>query len=391
MVGYYSFLPPFLGILPVPYMNVPVWVNTTSENAVTSRDVSCTTRIFGTPKRLRERGSGRLLVVTGPFFYDNGTAEKLAGQAGAQAVEYFHQVAPDPSVALAAQATAAVQAFHPDTILALGGGSAMDLAKATVYFSGHDAKLVAVPTTSGSGSEVTSFAILTHDGVKHPLVDDRLRPAVAIVDPELVKALPRPLIADGGFDVLTHAMEAYVANGAGPITDALALDAFATTFQELGRSYQGAQTARARVHQAATMAGLAFTQAGLGACHALAHSLGGEFHVPHGRLNAILLPAVLTANAPAAAHKYAKLARAAGLEGRADTMAVRALKSALVRLRRELELPATLAEAGVDMTVLRSRMDGIVNAALADPCCEGDPVPVTQGLLYGILREVSGG
>ena len=332
----------------------------------------------------------RMLMVTDPFFYENGTAQSIAGNSGCEAVEYFRKVAPDPSVTLAAQGAALVQSFRPDAIVALGGGSAMDCAKAMAYFSGSDAKLIAVPTTSGSGSEVTDFAILTHDGVKHPLVDPRLQPDVAILDAQLLTKLPPPLIADGGFDVLTHAIEAYAAKNAGGITDALALRAFADGFHLLPRSYSGQQSARRPVHLAATMAGMAFSQAGLGVCHAMAHSLGGAFHIPHGRLNAILLPAVLGHNAAAAGEKYAALARAAGLEGRAVSVGVRNLRSALVRLRRELKLPSTLAEAGVSPAQLRQKGSGIIKAALADPCCATNPLPVTEEMVRQILREVCG-
>jgi alcohol dehydrogenase class IV len=281
-----------------------------------------------------------------------------------------------------------VQEFEPDTVLALGGGSAMDCAKAMVYFSGLPVRLVAVPTTSGSGSEVTDFAILTHEGVKHPLVDEKLRPDIAILDSDLLKALPPSLIADGGFDVLTHALEAYTAKNAGAITDALALEAFRTAFHLLPRSFAGHGDARPGVHEAATMAGMAFTQAGLGLCHAMAHSIGGEFHIPHGRLNAILLPAVMTHNGSTA--RYANLARAVGLEGRADTVGARNLRTALIRLRRELGLPATLSQAGASAGQVRQKADSIVKAAISDPCCATNPVPVSEGMVREILREVTG-
>ena len=147
--------------------------------------------------------------------------------------------------------------------------------------------MVAVPTTSGSGSEVTDFAILTHNGVKHPLVDPRLRPDVAILDEELLMGLPKSLIADGGFDVIAHAVEAFVARDAGTITDCFAREAFCTAYAALPASYAGRKEVRLKVHRAATMAGIAFTQAGLGLCHAMSHALGGMFHLPHGRLNAI--------------------------------------------------------------------------------------------------------
>ena len=353
---------------------------------------SCKTRILcgSAPEELARMQFQRLLMVTDPFFYENGTAQTIAGNAGGQAVDYFHKVAPDPSVTLAAEGTALVQSFQPDAIVALGGGSAMDCAKAMAYFSGSDAKLIAVPTTSGSGSEVTDFAILTHDGVKHPLVDPRLQPDAAILDAQLLTKLPPSLIADGGFDVLTHAIEAYAAKNAGGITDALALRAFQDAFTLLPRSFAGQTAPRAAVHLAATMAGMAFSQAGLGVCHAMAHSLGGAFHIPHGRLNAILLPAVVAHNAAAAGEKYAALARAAGLEGRAVSVGVRNLRSALVRLRRELKLPSTLAEAGVSPAQLRQKGSGIIKAALADPCCATNPLPVTEEMVRQILREVCG-
>jgi 1-propanol dehydrogenase len=352
---------------------------------------SCTTQIISGPgavSAIKEFHPERLLVVTDPFFFQNGTAQRIAQGAHASATEYFHKVAPDPSVELAAEGTAVVQTFQPDTIVALGGGSAMDCAKAMAYFSGTKAKLIAIPTTSGSGSEVTDFAILTHGGVKHPLVDKRLRPDAAILDSDLLKALPPSLIADGGFDVLTHALEAYTAKNAGAITDALALEAFRTAFHLLPRSFAGHGDARPGVHEAATMAGMAFTQAGLGLCHAMAHSIGGEFHIPHGRLNAILLPAVMTHNGSTA--RYANLARAVGLEGRADTVGARNLRTALIRLRRELGLPATLSQAGASAGQVRQKVDSIVKAAISDPCCATNPVPVSEGMVREILREVTG-
>ena len=354
---------------------------------------SCKTHIIcggGTVSELARLEIKRLLMVTDPFFFENGTAQKIAEGSGCERIEYFYKVAPDPSAALAAEGTAAVQSFDPDAIVALGGGSAMDCAKAMAYFSGTNAKLIAIPTTSGSGSEVTDFAILTHDGVKHPLVDSRLRPDIAILDDDLLTRLPPALIADGGFDVLTHALEAYTAKNAGAITDALALSAFRDAYHWLPQSFAGRQSARFGVHIAATMAGMAFTQAGLGICHAMAHSLGGQFHLPHGRLNAILLPSVIACNASSAGEKYAALARAAGLEGRAVSVGVRNLRNGLIRLRRELNLPATLAEAGVSPRLVREKSDAIIQAALADPCCATNPVTVTEGMLRQILNEVAG-
>lgn len=348
---------------------------------------SCPTKIMTGDARqlLAQLGVKKLLLVADPFFKD-GLALQLGTASGAQ-VEYFFEVEPDPTVELAAKGAALVKSFQPDAVAALGGGSAMDLAKSMTWFAGSDATLIAIPTTSGSGSEVTDFAILTHDDIKHPLVDGKLRPKVAILDAALVEKLPKGLIAEGGFDALTHALEAYTATGADAFTDALAAASFSQLLGSLKASFEGDLTERSKVHSCATMAGLAFTQAGLGLCHALAHGLGGLLHLPHGRLNAILLPAVMEVNAPVCGCRYAALARKAGLEGRSDTVAIRNLRNALLRLRRELGLPATLAEAGVD---LPNDRDAVVAAVLSDPCCKTNPVPVTADTVRAVLRQVAG-
>ena len=353
----------------------------------------CNTQVFsgqGSLDKLRELGIRRLLVVTDPFFLKNGVARQVAERSGAEDWELFSEIRPDPSVELAARGTAAVRRFQPDTVVALGGGSALDCAKAMVYFSGEELRLVAVPTTSGSGSEVTDFAILTYGGVKHPLVDPKLRPAVAILDGDLLGELPPGLIADTGFDVIAHGLEAYVARNAGGITDALARDAVRTVLEALSASFAGDRTVRQRIHLASCMAGMAFTQAGLGLCHAMSHGLGGAFHVPHGRLNAILLPWVVEYNSTGAGAKYAELARGVGLPGAADTVALRNLKNALTRLRKQLGLPATLAQAGVQPQLVRERGTELAEVILADPCCATNPVAVDRAAVLGILETVAG-
>ena len=357
------------------------------------KEFSCKTKIVcgsGAVSALGTMNAKRLMVVADPFFVKNGTAERVAAQSGAQEVEIFADVTPDPSVALAAKGTARVKEFRPDVIAALGGGSAMDCAKAMVYFSGMDPKLVAIPTTSGSGSEVTDFAVLTHEGIKHPLIDPRLAPDLAILDDALLQEMPKSLIADAGFDVLAHALEGFVGINASPVTDALAKDAFCSAFASLPASFAGNKTVRLKIHTAATMAGIAFTQAGLGLCHAVSHTLGGMYHISHGRLNAILLPEVINCNAHASGAKYALLARAAGLSGSADTVAVRNLKNALIRLRRELQLPQTLAQAGVDPRDIWRNMDAIVKAVLEDPCCKTNPIKVEDFMVRQVLEAVTG-
>ena len=356
-------------------------------------EFSCKTKIIsgaGAVSTLKNLGAKRLFLVTDPFFMKNGQAQKVADCTGCKDVEYFDKVVPDPGVELAAEGTARLKAFQPDLLIALGGGSAMDLGKAMAYFGKGNYTVAAIPSTSGSGSEVTDFAILTHDKVKHPLVDEKLRPDIAILDSDFLLELPKGLIADTGFDVLCHALEAYVATGSTMITDALALEAFRTAYRLLPASYAGDQTVRMKLHMASTMAGMAFNQAGLGLCHALAHALGGAFHVPHGRLNAILLPAVVESNAHAAGEKYARLALESGIGGSAQTLAVRNLKNALIRLRRELNIPDTLALAGVDVRSLRQRKEALVEAVLADACCHSNPLKVEPFTVRRILEAVAG-
>ena len=352
----------------------------------------CKTRILagqGVLKELKTLNIKRLLLVCDPFFAQNGWAQKIQKLSGTEQFEIFDEISPDPTAALAAKGTAKMNAFVPDAVIAMGGGSAMDCAKAMVFFGKEPARLIAVPTTSGSGSEVTDFAILTHNGVKHPLVDEKICPEVAILDSDLLESLPKKLIADTGFDVLSHAAESYVATGSSPFTDALAESAFATVLQKLPASFGGDKSCRLEIHCCATMAGVAFTRAGLGLVHALAHSLGGEFHIPHGRLNAILLPSVIEHNRDAR-HKYAALARRANLPGVSDTVAVRNLKNALCRLRQELEMPDSLAAAGVTSTQVWEKREKIIKAALNDPCCSTNPQSVTKEKVEAVLEEVIG-
>jgi 1-propanol dehydrogenase len=356
-------------------------------------EFSCKTRVVsgsGTIRVLRRLEKKRLLLVADPYFVKTGKAKLVAEASGCPEVEIFDRVEPDPSVELAAEGTARVKEFRPDLLVALGGGSAMDLAKAMAYFGKGEYTLAAIPTTSGSGSEVTDFSILTHGTVKHPLIDGRMQPDVAILAQELLEKLPPSLVADGGFDVLSHAAESFVAKGADPMTRALAGNAFSAAFAHLPASYRGDVSVRGKIHLASTMAGLAFSQSGLGLCHAMSHSLGGVFHIPHGRLNGILLPEVIACNTACAGKQYAKLSRMAGLGGSADTIGVRNLRNGLIRLRKELNLPATLKEAGVPPQKLWHHSKEIVEAALKDPCLGTNPGQVEAFQIRRILEAVSG-
>ena len=358
------------------------------------KEFYCSTRVItgvSAEKALATLAIRRLFLVTDPFFLKNGEAHRISKGALAQAVEIFSRVEPDPTAQLAAEATAAARDFAPDTIVALGGGSAMDLAKAVAYFYEKPTLLVAIPTTSGSGSEVTDFAILTHNKVKHPLIDQKLCPQVAILDDSLAQGMPRSLAADTGFDALAHAAESFVAKGADAFSRALAKDAFRVVYGSLAASCGGDAKSRSKIHDASCMAGLAFSKSGLGLCHALSHALGGQFHVPHGRLNAVLLPHVIRLNAHGAQKEYACLARASGIMGAAETVAVRNLVSGLEQLARQLGLPKDLRTAGIDPAELKFYKGSLVEAALGDPCCEGNPVKVEAFMVERILEAASRG
>ena len=318
---------------------------------------------------LRELPIQRALLVTDPFFAENGTAARIAELCKGE-VQVFSEVQPDPPLSLVARGVALLQDFKPDTLIALGGGSAIDCAKGMLSLGKDRPYFVAIPTTSGTGSEVTSFAILTHQGVKHPLVEAALRPDLAVLDDSLLQRLPKSLIADAGMDVVAHCVEAVAAKGASPLTQALAVSAYETVVKLLPVSYEGDSSVRGSIHCAATMAGIAFDQAGLGACHALSHALGGLFHIAHGKLNGILLPHVMEYNRDYAPYK---------LLGSNASFSI-------TRLRRRLQLPQSLTEAGIKREAFLSKLDDLCAAALSDPCSHSNPRPVSKDAYESILR-----
>lgn len=352
----------------------------------------CTTRLFFGPDALQALNTvkaARAMVVTDRFFSEHGMAQRIGKMLPGCQVSYFDGVLPDPEVSLVAEATAQLEKSRATVLLALGGGSVLDCAKAMAYFTPKRPMLIAIPTTSGTGSEVTSFSILTHNGIKHPLVDESLRPDWAILDESLVSTLPPTLVADAGMDLLSHVMEAIAAKNASPFTDALSCHALDTALHLLPRSFAGDASVRGSIHAAAAMAGMAFDRAGLGLCHALSHALGGRFHVAHGRLNAVLLPAVMQFNAQAAIACYAKAARACGIGYANDQMAFRSLLQQIRQLRRTLKLPQTLAQAGISPSQLHPHTGELVTAAMEDPCLSGNPIQPTPQQLKDLLEAVS--
>ena len=344
---------------------------------------------------LEELPGERVLVITDGFLAKSGLLDKVLAHLKGRTVEIFDQVVPDPPIDLVAKGARALADFKPRTVVAFGGGSPMDCAKAMLLFGKKlgapgEITFAAVPTTAGTGSEVTSFAVLTDPvrGIKYPLVDDELLPDQAILDPALLAEVPPAVTADTGMDVLTHAAEAYVAKGASPYSDALAEKAFTLAWENLRPAWesQGESRAKRQMLLASNLAGMAFNAAGLGLSHSMAHALGGRFHIPHGRLNAMLLPHVIRFNAARreTAERYAALAKTCGL-----TPTARGLAFAIERLRGRLEQPGRLSECGVDAKQVRACGDEIAAAALADLCAPSNPRPVTPQDIKAILRELA--
>lgn len=364
----------------------------------------------------------RVLIITDEMMVKLGYVEKveyyLRKRKLPVQIEVFADVEPDPSVDTVTRGTAAMNRFQPDCIIALGGGSAMDAAKAMWLFYeypdtdfdgvkqkfldirkriykyprlGQKAKFVAIPTTSGTGSEVTSFAVITdknNGNTKYPLADYELTPDVAIIDPEYVYSLPQTIVADTGMDVLTHAIEAYVSIQANDFTDGLAIKAIQLVFENLEKSFQSADpVAREKMHNASTIAGMAFANAFLGINHSLAHKFGAEFHTAHGRTNAILLPHVIAYNSQRptkfqsfpkydyfkADERYAEIARILGLPARTIQEGVNSLVDAIRKLNRSLGIPESFQVAGVDVDAFETRVDYLADRAFEDQCTTANP------------------
>ena len=382
----------------------------------------------------------RVMIVTDRMMVQLGYAEKLAyhlrKRRNPVMIEIFADVEPDPSVDTVLNGAEAMRKFNPDTIIALGGGSAMDAAKGMWLFYenpeadfedlrlkfadirkrvykfpklGRRAKMVAIPTTSGTGSEVTSFAVITDkvNNIKYPLADYELTPDVAIIDPQFVMSVPAAVTADTGLDVLTHAIEAYVSVMATDYTDALAMKAIQMVFKYLPISYRGGDTAegkeaREKMHNASCMAGMAFANAFLGVNHSLAHKLGSEFHIPHGRANAILLPHVVEYNAQlptkfaafpkyksfVADKKYAEIAKVLGLKADTVEQGVLSLVQAIKDLMKELNMPMSVEECGIDKDTYFAAIERLALDAFDDQCTPANPRLPLVTELHEIYKNI---
>ena len=350
--------------------------------------------------------------------------------------EIFGDVEPDPSFDTIKRGVEAMNNFKPDVIIALGGGSSIDAAKGMWLFYEHPdadieglklkfmdirkrtykfpklgtkAKMVAIPSTSGTGSEVTSFAVISDKvkNMKYPLADYELTPDVAIIDPDLVMTLPARITADTGMDVLTHALEAYVSNMASDYTDGLAEKAVELVFKYLEVAYKEGSNkiAREKMHNASTIAGMAFTNAFLGINHSLAHKLGAEFHIPHGRANAIILPYVIKYNSSKptkfvsfpkyeyfiADEKYANLSRKMGWKAFTNEEGVESLIWNVKELMNKLEMPKSLKEAGIPEEEFMAKVDMLAERAFEDQCTTANPrLPLIEELKQILIDSYYG-
>jgi acetaldehyde dehydrogenase/alcohol dehydrogenase len=395
------------------------------------------------PVALRElAGHQRAFIVTDKPLFDMGVTDKVTDVLDEIGVKYqvFYDVEPDPSLHTVKKGLAEINSFQPDVIIAIGGGSPMDAAKvmwlmyeqpdiefdglATRFMDirkrvyevsslGQKATMICIPTTSGTGSEVTPFAVVTDDrsGIKYPLADYALTPNMAIADPELVMNMPKKLTAYGGIDALTHALEAYVSVFATEFTNGLALEAIRLLMKYLPAAYtEGANNPKARekVHYAATIAGMAFANAFLGICHSMAHKLGSTFHVPHGLANALLITHVIRYNAtdipfkqaifpqykyPNAKWRYARIADYLGLGGKTEDEKIENLVSAIDALKRQIDIPMTIKEtlSGQEQAFYE-QVESMADQAFDDQCTGTNPrYPLIQDLKELYILAYQGG
>ncbi|MFB6468899.1 bifunctional acetaldehyde-CoA/alcohol dehydrogenase [Cytobacillus sp. Hz8] len=364
----------------------------------------------------------KVFIVTDPAMVKLGYTDiikyHLEKRSKRVQIEIFSDVEPDPSDLTVLKGAERMRAYEPDTIIAFGGGSAMDAAKGMWLFYeypdtslegpklkfldirkraykypklGRKAQFVAIPTTSGTGSEVTPFTVITDksNNIKYPLADYELTPDVAIIDPQFVTTVPKSITADTGMDVLTHAIEAFVSVLANDYTDGLALQAIKMVFDYLPRAYKEGNdlVAREKMHNASAIAGMAFANAFLGINHSLAHKIGAEFHIPHGRANAILMPHVIRFNAkkptkftpfPRYEHfiadqRYAQIARMLGLNASTTEEGVESLVTAIINLAKELNIEMSIAAQGVNEHEFKEKVSYLADKAFEDQCTTANP------------------
>lgn len=343
------------------------------------------------------KGYKKAFVVTGgSSMKKNGFLQKLEGvlkDAGLE-VCLFEGVEPDPSVETVYRGAEAMRKFEPDVIVAIGGGSPIDAAKAMWVFYEYPEKrfddikdpfslpklrqkaiFVAVPSTSGTATEVTAFSVITDYStkVKYPLADFEITPDIAVLDGVIAQTMPKKLTAHTGMDAMTHAIEAYVASARSDFSDPLALKAISMIYEHLVDSYNGSSEARGKMHIAQCLAGMAFSNALLGIVHSLAHKVGAQYEVPHGCCNAIMLPYVIQYNSKVCMSRFADIARTMGLPGATDKQLTNSLVKAIRDLNSQLNIAPSFKEHGVSEELFLKTVDFVCENAVKDPCTGSNP------------------
>ncbi|MEF9951091.1 MAG: iron-containing alcohol dehydrogenase [Clostridium sp.] len=342
------------------------------------------------------KGKKAMVVVGGGSMQKFGFLDKVCDYLKEASIEVklFEGVEPDPSVETVFKGAAAMREFEPDIILSIGGGSPIDAAKAMWVFYEHPelkfddikdpftipelrnkAKFIAIPSTSGTATEVTAFSVITdyENKVKYPLADYNITPDMAIVDSTLAETMPKTLTAHTGMDALTHAIEAYVAGLHSPFSDPLAMQAIEMINGDLIKSYEGDVDARESMHYAQCLAGMAFSNALLGITHSMAHKTGAVFHIPHGCANAIYLPYVIDFNKKACMDRYAAISRRLGLAGNSEEELVDSLTTLIKDFNKKLEIPQTLKDYGINEDEFKKVVRLVSERAISDACTGSNP------------------
>ncbi len=360
--------------------------------------------------RLLELSYNKILIITDPFIEKSGMLSLITNRLQQAFIDFdiFSDVVPDPPLEKITHGVQRLLESKPDCIIAIGGGSAIDSAKSIREFgmraSKTDIALIAIPTTSGTGSEVTSFAVVTdaENDIKYPLVSDSMLPTEAILDAELVKSVPASVTADTGMDVLTHAIEAYVSINNNEFSAALAEKAIEICGTFLLRSYldNNDRHARAKMHVASCLAGLAFNSASLGLNHGIAHAIGAKFHIPHGRANAIVLPYVIEFNSginkhsksqkeyPKCVEKYCNVAKLLGVNNFNEITTIRALVGWIQFMNKEMNIPLSISQCGIDKREYMNAVESMAEKAIADACTATNPRVPSKAEVCLILEHM---
>ena len=362
----------------------------------------------------------KAVLVTDSYMVSSGMVGEVTRRLDAAKIQYkvYSGVTPDPNIDVVVNGIQVLFDLKPDLVIALGGGSAIDTAKVMLnvcfrikallmkeqYISRPE--FITIPTTSGSGSEVTTYAVISDEerGIKIPISNRNMVPDVAILDPEFTKTLPKDQISFTGMDVLTHAIEAFVSGNGNDFTNMFAKEAAEIAFHTLPGLYSDAsdEKLRERMYNASTMAGLAFTNSGLGLCHGIAHTIGAQFHVPHGKANAIILPYIILFNCGIGEErlrddmilKYAHLAENMGLgtgKELGNIEMCRLLIMTVNVLNERFRIPKSFKESGIDEAEFNRNIEIIADKVLEDACTKTNPRPVTKGVLIDLMMKIYSG